>query len=178
MKQGSDPSFDENNGVGYIIALTWAPVNAMRFITNKAPNRHVDVINKLIPFSKTIILCSGWLDSGGIKKILGNLVDAANRGATVTIYSNKEHTKDAAMKAISMYQNIDHVIVDKSRKYLHSKIYYFEQEKTYAALVGSANITSGGLGKNEELSVELSGDIGDPDHTTIVEYLNELEMLR
>ena len=150
----------------------------MKLITNNTPNKHVDILNKLIPLSKKIILCTGWIDNAGINKILPHLVKAANSNTEITIYSNKKHTQDDVKNTISKHDNITHIIVSQHKKYLHSKIYYFEHEKTFTAIIGSANLTSGGLKKNEELSIELNGNIGSLEHTNIIIYLNELDKYR
>lgn len=107
-----------------------------------------------------------------------NLVKAANNNTDITIYSNKKHTKDDVKNTLSKHENITHIIISQHKKYLHTKIYYFENEKTYTAIIGSANLTNGGLKKNEELSIELNGDIRSLEHTNIVLYLNELDKLR
>lgn len=43
----------------------------------------------------------------------------------------------------------------------HPKIFYFETGNKAEAIVGSANFTKGGLGKNLEASVHVKGDAGD-----------------
>lgn len=59
--------------------------------------------------------------------------------------------------------------------YLHSKLYYFETGETYTALIGSANITKGGLATNHELSVRFAGSIGDEKHRQLTSYIAALQ---
>jgi HKD family nuclease len=66
------------------------------------------------------------------------------------------------------------VIADNTRRYLHTKLYYFENGDSYTAMIGSANLTKGGLGCNEELSLVLNGSHGDAGHAQITQYLAEL----
>ena len=152
----------------------------MTLITNHHEKKHVDTIKELIPSSKKIILCSGWLDNLGIKKILPHLINASNKNADITIYSNARHTTDDAINTLSehKHKHIKHIMIKHKKKYLHTKIYYFETEKTYTAIIGSANLTKGGLVKNEELSIKHQGKLGDEDHAKIVSYLNELAKLQ
>lgn len=93
--------------------------------------------------------------------------------ACIVIYSNEEHTPDCVTSALSG-KDVKHVVVPTDRFYLHSKIYYFERDHRYTAIIGSANITYGGLTKNEELSVRLDGAIGDEEHHELVRYLEHL----
>lgn len=44
----------------------------------------------------------------------------------------------------------------------HPKVYCFRSGKRVAAIVGSANFTRGGMGRNHEAAVELTGSIHDP----------------
>lgn len=44
----------------------------------------------------------------------------------------------------------------------HPKIYAFRSGKKAAAIVGSANLTRGGLGRNREASALISGSVEDP----------------
>ena len=150
----------------------------MILITNQHKQKHVDTITQLIPSSKKIILCSGWLDNLGIKKILPHLIHASNKNVDITIYSNARHTTDDAKNTLSEHKHINHIMIKPKKKYLHTKIYYFETEKTYTTIIGSANLTKGGLVKNEELSIKHQGELGDANHTKIVSYLNELAKLQ
>ncbi|WP_224794252.1 hypothetical protein [Pseudomonas fluorescens] len=46
------------------------------------------------------------------------------------------------------------------------------------AMTGSANVTAGGLWKNEEFSQLIYGGVGDPAHTQLEAYLKKLSGLR
>lgn len=141
-------------------------------------NNHAHVINELILNSNKIILCSGWLNTPGINKIYKNLVTASENDTEIRIYSNSKHTTTDVEKLISKCNKIKHVVVNNKNKYLHSKIYYFEDKESYTAIIGSANLTKGGLGNNEELSVLLSGKINSNDYLNINSYLRTIEKLR
>lgn len=60
---------------------------------------------------------------------------------------------------------------------LHTKLYYFESDTRYAAIVGSANITEGGLVHNDELSTVHHGTVGDVQHKMFNDYLEHLVAL-
>jgi len=70
---------------------------------------------------------------------------------------------------------VEHIVVnDSKQKYLHTKMFYFESGAKFTAIIGSANLTIGGLVQNEELSTEITGIIGSIEHSSIFKYLKRL----
>jgi phosphatidylserine/phosphatidylglycerophosphate/cardiolipin synthase-like enzyme len=125
-----------------------------------------------------VILCSGWLKAAGITALLPELEGAVQRGARVTVYSNRppkkqEETENEAIDVLARL-GAEHIIVERDF-YLHAKIYYFEARGRYHAVLGSANITDGGLRRNEEVSVLLTGEVGDDQHHEVAAYLKHLD---
>ncbi|MEH3063112.1 MAG: phospholipase D family protein [Methylobacterium radiotolerans] len=53
----------------------------------------------------------------------------------------------------------------------HPKVYGFKSGRRVAAIVGSANFTHGGLGKNLEAAVALSGTVDDPALAAILAFV-------
>lgn len=149
----------------------------MKILTNNGDSKHRDLLVSLIKDADKAILCSGWLKLAGLNLVLPVIKDAANRGATLILYSNDKHTESKATEALRAIPGVAHVIVSHEYRYLHSKLYYFESGRQYTAMVGSANITEGGLVSNEELSVILEGTLGDRQHDQLAGYLNELRDL-
>ncbi|WP_321788511.1 phospholipase D family protein [Paraburkholderia sp. J94] len=139
---------------------------------------HLATLRKLFAGAERVVLCSGWLKRGGVIALLAELQDAVQRGVRVTVYSNRpadkqEETEEMAISELARL-GIDHVIVEQDF-YLHAKIYYFESQGRYHAVLGSANLTNGGLQRNEEVSVLLSGELGDAQHQEIADYLKHLD---
>ncbi|MBR8254337.1 phospholipase D family protein [Burkholderia ambifaria] len=96
----------------------------------------------------------------------------------MTVYSNRppkkqEETEEEAIEVLARL-GAEHVIVERDF-YLHAKIYYFEAHGRYHAVLGSANLTDGGLRRNEEVSVLLTGEIGDDQHYEVAAYLKHLD---
>ncbi|OJA43470.1 hypothetical protein BGV68_33750 [Burkholderia ubonensis] len=79
----------------------------------------------------------------------------------MVFYSNDMHTKQEAADELAAL-GVEHIVVDNGKTYLHTKLYYFEVDDRYAAIVGSANITKGALTSNEEFSYASTGIKGDP----------------
>lgn len=139
---------------------------------------HLATLRDLLVDVERVILCSGWLKAAGIIALLPELEEAIRRGARVTVYSNRPQKKqeETEKEAIDMLAGLgaEHVIVERDF-YLHAKIYYFEAHGRYHAVLGSANITDGGLRRNEEVSVLLTGDLGDDQHREVSAYLKHLD---
>ncbi|WP_413231290.1 phospholipase D-like domain-containing protein [Paraburkholderia kirstenboschensis] len=72
---------------------------------------------------------------------------------------------------------VEHIIVDHTQTYLHTKLYYFEADDQYSTVVGSANITEAALTSNEELSYVVSGIKGDAQHQQLAAYLVRLDRI-
>jgi len=147
----------------------------MQLIENLCFSNHLELINDLISKYDNILLFSGWLDVEGVELISGSLVRAMARGASISVISNKEHTDK---KSIKLFKNlkIKHAIINASNKvkYFHTKFYYFDGNGEYAYIIGSPNITKGGLVSNEELSVCISGLTNDTNHKKIQAYIEHI----
>ncbi len=146
----------------------------MKLITNISDTSHRHRLVELISTADKIVLCSGWINPKGLKTILNPLKSALERGADVRIYTNKKHTPKRCINTLSR-AGINHKIVDNETKYLHSKIFYFTEGKSYTVLIGSANLTYGGLVDNEELSVETTGLLQSVEHQRLYEHIKFLE---
>jgi phosphatidylserine/phosphatidylglycerophosphate/cardiolipin synthase-like enzyme len=151
----------------------------MELSRNRGKQNHRKQLVDLIGRSEVSVLCSAWLKHDGLVELLPVIDVGLAQNASITIYSNEEHTEEAAEKAIAERAALKHFIISKQYKYLHSKLYYFEHGGQFTALIGSANITYGGLVRNEELSVRITGRVGDDQQQKILGYLDELrEVLR
>lgn len=146
----------------------------MQLVSNSNRKKHRAEIVRQILSSNTIILCSGWLKLDGLKLLLPALEQALRRPETsIRVYSNAEHTEAEASKALETRQ-IEHICVSKAAFYFHSKLYYFERGSFFTAVVGSANITYGGLVRNEEVSTIYSGAVASPAQLAVKKYLDHL----
>lgn len=147
----------------------------MKLITNNTEQNHLDLIKMLIEKSKKMFLCTAWINSEGIKRILPSIEKTIlNNNAQIEILSNKKHTNEQTAQLL-VNDNIEHHIVGK--KYLHTKIYLFEYGRYFTALIGSMNLTKGALLTNEELSIKIEGKIKSKQYNQVVSYINELKKL-
>lgn len=150
----------------------------MHLQTNTGTYKHKHLLAELIKKSDLSILCSGWIKLPGLQVLLPAIDSALARGAKILVYSNLEQTLDGVTEALASRSALKHQIVDGSKRALHTKIYYFETGEEYTAVIGSANITKGGLAGNEELSIQLVGIKGDQLYHQLQQYLQSVASMK
>jgi HKD family nuclease len=141
---------------------------------NSKNENHLALLSSLIANSEKVILCSGWIKPEGLQAIKLVVESAVRNGAHILIISNKFHTKGRSAEIIAEWPNVEHLMATKKHGKIHSKIYYFQSGNKFDAIIGSANITKGGLLGSDELSVHIQGKIGDKIQIEIKKYLEEL----
>jgi HKD family nuclease len=146
--------------------------------TNTETYRHQHLLAELIKKSDLSILCSGWIKLPGLKDLLPAIDSALENGAKIIVYSNLKQTLDGVAGELASRSALTHHMVDDTKRALHTKIYYFETGEQYTAVIGSANITKGGLSGNEELSVRLAGTKGDQLYHELQQYLQSLASMK
>jgi HKD family nuclease len=147
----------------------------MQLIDNLSPSNHLKKLIELISTYDNIILCAGWIKMDGVNLISESLRLAVERGANITVVSNDKNTEPLCVEHLKRIK-VNHFLPKKGGnvRYFHTKIYYFEGKDKYAYIIGSANITKGALTNNEELSVCISGVIGDQNHIEIEPYIKHI----
>jgi len=103
-----------------------------------------------------------------IKKWLKRRKDLCSCPGVAAVVINKLN------KASKKYPKFKYVVYLNHNKPMHQKIYYFKKDKEFTAIIGSGNITEGGLETNEELSIGLSGVVGSHSHKEIIKYLDKM----
>lgn len=150
----------------------------MRLITNVKKNTasHLFELRSLLSTYDQIVICSGWMKACGLSPLLSDIDRAVSRGAEISVYTNHEHTEPSCIDSLAGRPGLKHFNVPRPI-YLHTKLYYGQKGDTYSAILGSANVTAGGLWKNEELSYQVQGVIGDDAHGQLGLYLQRLSTL-
>jgi hypothetical protein len=146
--------------------------------TNSGKRKHVHLLSELIKKSEVSILCSGWIKLPGLEDLLPSIDSALANGAIITVYSNLKETLEGVAPALASRTGLTHRMVGPRSRALHTKIYYFESGDQYTVVIGSANITKGGLSANEELSVTMRGTRGDSLFLDLQQYLTTLAAMK
>lgn len=155
--------------------LAWPPVSSGYLFSGSAVGGLLPFLKSLINQADEMLLCAGWIKAAALRELHNELGDAVARRANVTLVSNSAHTNKDSIRLLKK-MGVKHVIVDKSKCYFHTKLYFFQSKGRYCAVVGSANLTEGAFNKNEELSRYVCGLIGDAEHQQLVPYLRHLAL--
>lgn len=150
-------------------------------VPKKHKRNHLATIEKLLSDADRVVICSGWIKLDGVGLLKNSIAGAVARGVAVTVYSNRprkdEKKTEVQQAAVDLLVELGVNVIATTKKFLHSKLWYFESKGKYHALIGSANMTEGGLRVNEELSAPIDGEIGDEKHSDIAEYLRHVDGL-
>ena len=150
----------------------------MQLYRNLRNANHTQLLSELIRKSELSVLCSGWIKLPGLERLLPAMDWALEQNAAkIVVYSNFKQTLEGVSEALAARKTLTHRMVI-GPKPLHTKLYYFETKGHYTAVIGSANITEGGLFGNEELSIVMTGTEGDTTYSQIQHYLGKLASLR
>jgi HKD family nuclease len=113
-------------------------------------------LKALIEEHDSISMAVAWGDLTGIAETL--VVNQAKFGSVLFGLDFCATDPDLIDELV----NVPNAFVAKRRSgCFHPKIFYFETGSKAEAIVGSANFTKGGLGRNLEASVHVKGDVGD-----------------
>ncbi len=141
---------------------------------NTKNQNHQGLLSSLVENSEESILCSGWLKVEGVRRLEPSIRKAVSKKFSVSIISNAAHTQKRAANLIKKWPSVQHFMITKDTRTLHSKVYYFRAGRNFTAIVGSANITEGGLVSSDEASLKISGTVEDDFHGEIKSYLDDL----
>jgi len=119
---------------------------------------HKSIINGMIKTSTKLTIAVAFLKMSGINNIFENLSLRINQGLKTTfiIGTNFYQTEPQALiKLLNLSKNnknIEIFVHLKKNKTFHPKMYLLENQNSFETLIGSANMTNGGLTDNFELS--------------------------
>ncbi len=121
---------------------------------------HKDKIGRELAHANEVLICTAFLKSSGLKHIRTSLNRALKRGARITFIAGTDfyltepqalwdifHLLSENKKQNKLY------ICNQARSTFHPKVYFWRSSGTATVLVGSANLTDGGLRANHELSI-------------------------
>ena len=161
---------------------SWAPVATLpselrAVLRPPAVRETAGVLLELIDgATTTLTLATPFVDSGGISFLSEALVGAGRRGVVANVITSPgqasmfaDLARQWSSKANSRLRVIE-VRTDLSALGSHAKIMVADGERAY---VGSANLTSAGLGRHIEIGIEVEG----PHVGELVRILSAMERL-
>ena len=125
----------------------------MKVISNNSEQTHKSIIDRLLDTSDEIIICVAFLKLSGLNKIIDKLRQKKNK-STFHVGTDFYLTEPSAIRKLF---NDGHIIyiTNKENATYHPKIFYFKNKESVSILIGSANLTSGGLETNIEASLYI-----------------------
>ncbi|MGW5851541.1 hypothetical protein ACWFQ8_26950 [Streptomyces sp. NPDC055254] len=115
---------------------------------------------------------AAWAKRSGLRRVETALQGFAARGGLITsvVGISEGGATRQGLSATLDLPGESYVFHDSGRTF-HPKIYLFTGPDHWSALVGSSNLTAGGLYWNYEASLAVSGDRADADSRTVVSDL-------
>jgi HKD family nuclease len=146
----------------------------MKLISNQETHSHLSKISDLLDNADEIIFCVAFLKNSGLKSIAEKLKSKATK-SLFFIGTDFYLTEPSALRRL--FKDGHKVyITKKERTTYHPKIFYFKKDNSIDILIGSTNLTSGGLETNIEASLALNtnaNSIIDTEFKTLLATLNE-----
>jgi HKD family nuclease len=142
----------------------------MRLITNNSSLNHKSEIINSLNKTEELIICVAFLKSSGLNLILNKIKELKVK-AIFYIGLDFYLTEPKALKAIFKSGYELHLTSIAKITY-HSKIYYFKNKEQNSAIIGSANLTKGGLDSNIETSISITFDNKSEINEQILKQIN------
>lgn len=140
---------------------------------NGVRDDHLNALDGILGGAASITIAVAFLKLKGLGKITGTLTRRLNAGAEVEIFVGTDfcHTEPKALKELlTLSERHKKLTVwtakPDPRSTFHPKTYLSVEGNTARVMIGSANMTGGGLGGNEELSLAWETE---PDHHLVTE---------
>lgn len=127
----------------------------IKLISNKELNSHQSILTKLLAKADEVFIAVAFLKLSGLKMIIPYFGKDAQ--FSIIAGANFGLTEPAALRELlkrSEKQNVRGYLNSLgSKKIFHPKMYLIRTGKRCHLIIGSANLTSGGLENNDELSI-------------------------
>lgn len=123
----------------------------MKILSNSTIENHKTEIANAIEFADEITICTAFLKNSGLNGLLDRINQKHFR-TTFFVGTNFYQTEPSALKNLFTNGHTIYLNRDKTPTF-HPKIFIFRKQDQVKIIIGSANVTSGGLETNIETSV-------------------------
>jgi|GEM_PF-318868 len=127
-------------------------------------------LRRYLPSCTSASICVAYLNPSGFKLIEDELEHFLNTGASLSIISSEEISKGDAeflLRLTDRYPQIQAKVYPAEFAFMHSKVYLLNEDNKVHVLVGSSNLTLGGLKTNIESN--LAGSFSS-DHEVVQQW--------
>lgn len=137
-------------------------------------NHFMEILNLLeIDAPKQIIVSTAYMSKAGLVTITDGLKDVAHITKIFVGIRNGVTTAQAIEKALTLGCTVYAVDTGSSKKIFHPKMYFSLGEKLAQIIIGSANLTLGGMRSNIEASICETLDLTNANDATLVDEINK-----
>jgi HKD family nuclease len=149
----------------------------MKVISNHSDQTHSIIIDRLLDSSDEVIICVAFLKLSGLNKIIDKLKLKTSK-CLFYIGTDFYLTEPAALR--KLFNSGHSIFITKKEKCTyHPKIFYFKKKNQISILIGSANLTNGGLETNIEASLQIETETNstvDNDFKSLISSFNEFSV--
>lgn len=151
------------------IAAKGMALTAPQLVRNGLQNDHQRALDGIFGCASSIIIAVAFLKSNGLDKIIERLTLRLSAGAQVEMFVGTDfcHTEPEALeKLLKLSRRHPELVlwIAKPDRYstFHPKTYLGVKGETARIMIGSANMTAGGLGGNDEISLVWEVEVKHP----------------
>ncbi len=151
----------------------------MKLLTNCGSADHLAELRRCFLHADEITVLVAYLSKHGLDSLAPSLAKASKRAKSIEFFCGLDGciTDPEALRSLSRLlkskPGTKHklFLVETAASTFHPKVYQFKSSGSLRVVIGSANLTGGGLEQNWEASLVLEGKEGDA-------ILNELSSYR
>ncbi len=157
----------------------------IEFIHNSGSAPHIKIVTEMMKGAKQVFICMAYLKMSGLVLIQRAVDKALKSGSQLTVIVGTDQyiTEPEALKSLfSKVKNrkgcMAFLVPQGSGSTFHPKVYFVKKGSVAEALVGSANITGGGLKTNVEASIYAKMDTSSRFCKELQSFIEELRNAR
>lgn len=154
-----------------------------KLITNQGSNNHNAAISDIFKYNGEIFLSVAFLKKSGLDQLMNSILDFLRKGNKLTVICGLDFGLTEP-KALLILHNLSlkfrvqtFICIDENKvQIFHPKLYMSVSDNNGNAnvIIGSANLTSGGLLSNNECSILTKLTNDETIYTELLNYLNSL----
>jgi len=144
-------------------------------IINNIDKKLLPILKSHIKWATEIKICVAFFKLSGFNEIIEQLESKKpNNIEIITGVSFFQTEPVALQKAFSNKYQLYLQTID-SKKVFHPKIYLFRKGKNFRAIIGSSNMTKGGLVSNLEMSIQIDSKNNKSQINSLIKYFEYLK---
>lgn len=155
---------------------------SMRLLTNGQSSHHFSELWRCFAEAQEVSVVVAFLSKYGYKSVEPILAKAVEKAKSVEFfcgldgYITDPEALDSLFRMLGKNRRPNHklFVVETTDKTFHPKIYRFRIGGSLTMVIGSANLTTGGLTDNWEASVVIEGDEADSIESEYVAFQREV----